>query len=287
MLIKNAIYPSDLTGTHWQFIRPFLPKAKPGGRPRTTNLRKVVSAIFFVSRTGSAWRYLPKDFPPWPTVYAYFSHWLKCGVWQKLHDALVKSWRRHEGKKATPSFGIVDSQAIKALRGEERGYDGFKKIRGRKRQILVDTLGLLHAVKIHAANRSDTQAGCQIFTACSKELLKRLEGIFVDLGYRGTFVTETEKLLGFRPTTSNPDPNLGQGIPKTTREWKKSQRLRDGIGRRWIVERTFAWFGYFRRLTRDYETNVKSSEAMIYVAMVRLVLHRLVNAAQLKAQATL
>ena len=280
MLVKTQRhYPSDLTDAQWKSIRHLLPPAKSRGRPRSTNLRRLIDAIFFVSRTGVAWRYLPSDFPPWQTVYSYFRRWVRQGIWHHLYDVIVHRVRRAAGRQSNPTLVIVDSQAVKAARGEQRGYDGFKRIRGRKRQILVDTLGFLHAMKVHAANVSDTEAACALYDCCHRTLLRHLEAVYADLGYRGTFARETLRRLGFPPTIHNPDPEaFTERLFKTEVERRKRQRTR-GRGspakKRWIVERTFAWLSNFRRLARDYERHIEMSEGMIYIAMTQIGLRRL------------
>ena len=195
-------YPSDLTDAQWEHIRHVLPKAKHGGRPRTTNIRRVVNAIFFLNRTGCAWRYLPTTFPPWKTVHHYFCTWQKLGIWKKLNDRLVRRVRAKFQKTPFPTCTIVDSQSVRASHGSDRGYDGFKRLRGRKRQILVDTLGLLHSVRVHAADRADTQEAHNLYDTCPKRKLRSLRIIYADLGYRGRFVEETNRILGVQANTS-------------------------------------------------------------------------------------
>lgn len=276
MRTKSKFYPSDLTDAQWNSIRPLLPKANCRGRPRQTKLRLVVSAVFFVNRTGAAWRYLPSEFPPWQTVYSYFQRWQKRGIWRQLHDILVRRVRKRSGRAAWPTCAIVDSQAVKAAMGEERGYDGFKKVRGRKRQILVDTLGQIHAIRVHKANLPDCLAGRILYEHCRRPLLRRLKAILADMAYRGTFVEETEKIFGFPPSIHVADPSVALGSRrKTTKEKRAHKRLHDDVNKRWIVERTFAWLNFYRRLSRDYERKVEASEAMVYIAMTQIALHRL------------
>ncbi len=247
-------YPSDLTEHQWECIKGLIPDARSGGRPRTTCVRNILNAVFYVNRTGCPWRHLPRDFPPWKTVYDYFNKWQQMYLWKKINDILVKQVRLACDKKEFPSCLIIDSQTAKAHYGGHRGYDGYKKMRGRKRQILVDTLGLIHGVHIHAADLSDTKEGRRVITEFEPK--RKVELLLADKGYRGTFADMV--FLKFGLWTSI----IGS---------KESGNLKP---KRWIVERTFAWFNFFRRLSRDYERNAKNSEAMIYVSMIQLMLRR-------------
>lgn len=268
-------YPSDLTDAQWNLIRHLFPKAKPGGRPRTTNIREVINAVFFINRTGCAWRYLPGDFPPWKTVHRYFISFRALGIWKRVHDLLVKRLRGLSKKSKIPSCAIIDSQAVKASYGEQRGYDGFKGIRGRKRHVMVDTLGMIHSLRIHAANLADCQQGHTLYERCSKKALSNLRVVYADRGYLGTFVEQTKYILGFAPTLPPPNPNSGQGKPKKCKDKLANRKLRGLAKNRWIVERTFAWLNNYRRLARDYERNVQNSVAMVHLAMTQLILRRI------------
>lgn len=270
-------YPSDLTDAQWRLIRHLFPNAKPGGRPRTTNIRSVVNAIFYLNRTGCAWRYLPKSFPPWKTVHHYFSQWCVTHIWKLVHDLLVKRSRILDGKNPFPSYGIIDSQSVRAQYGEDRGYDGFKKVRGRKRHIMVDTLGNIHSLRVHAANLADSKQGHTLYDLCPKKKLYGIKMIFADLGYRGEFVEKTKTLLGFNPQMPKPKKNSGQGKPKTAAEKLKNRRLVKDKTKRWVVERTFAWFNHYRRLARDYEKNTSNSVAMIHLAMSQRLVKRIAS----------
>jgi transposase len=170
---------------------------------------------------------------------------------------------------------ILDSQSVRAASGEDRGFDGYKQVRGRKRQILVDTQGLLHGVHIHAASISDTKAGAKIFEACSQPLLKNLKVVNADMGYRGTFAEQCKLRLNFYPWIAVRE-NTGQGKKKKAEEKKNKNKFRPRFTppKRWIVERTFAWFNGYRRLARDYEKTTRSSAAMIYLGMTQLMLRR-------------
>lgn len=277
MLQIGRQYPSDLSDQQWELIKDLIPRARTGGRPRTTDLRNVVNAVFFLNRSGCAWRYLPKTFPPWKTVYDYFYRWKIHGVWKEIHQTLVARVRVQAGRDEIPSCAIVDSQSVKSSQGEHRAYDGFKRIKGRKRHILVDTLGLIRALRVHAANRHDQKEAHYLLPQLPDSWKGRLESILADQNYRGSFEEYVRMQFGFYPDIKI-RPNSGQGRKKTTAEkleWKKT-RPSLLFPKRWIVERTFAWLGNYRRLSRDYEVKVSSSESMIYIAMSQLMIQRLV-----------
>lgn len=272
---RQRCYPSDLTDAQWDTIKKCIPRARPGGRPRKTNIRVIVCAILYLVNTGCPWRYLPKEYPPWKTVYHYYRVWMQGGVWRKIHDFLIKLLREAEGRDAMPSYLIIDSQTIKAQSGEALAYDGFKKVRGRKRQILVDTMGLVHGVHIHAADLSDTFEGRSLFKKIPLRLRKRIQVMNADMGYRGTFEKYFYQQFKFLPLIKRRE-NTGQGRKKGAIEKKHWLRNREKIKtpKRWIVERTFAWFNGYRRLSKDYEKTLASSETMIYLGMVQLMLRR-------------
>jgi putative transposase len=272
----KAEYPSDLGDLEWQLIKDVLPPARAFGRPRITNLREVVNAVFYVNRTGCAWRYLPRSFPPWKTVYDYFRQWRMSGLWKQMHDALVALVREKEGRSVNPSLLMLDSQSAKAQYGDARGYDGFKKVRGRKRQIVVDALGLIHGLKVHAANASDRTEGPSAVERCGR--IERITGFIVDSGYAGyKFESQVYRRIKVWPTiTSSKAKQTCIYDPKNqTCEYKKVLVASNLKPKRWIVERTFAWFNHYRRLSRDYERNSQVSETMIYLAMAQLMLRRL------------
>ena len=269
---RRRLYPSDLTEAQWNGIKQFVPDARRGGRPRITDVRMVINAILYLVNTGCAWRYLPHEFPPWKTIYHYYRSWIFNGIWRQIHEALKRLVRLSQGKNQNPSYLVIDSQTVRAQRGDELAYDGFKKIRGRKRQIVVDTLGLIHGVHIHAADLSDTKEGVKILDKLSTPI----QVLSADMGYRGTFEDHFYARFGFMPLIKRRE-NTGQGKRKSAIEKKFWLRNREKIEqpKRWIVERTFAWFNGYRRLSRDYESALNSSEAIIIIAMTQLMLRRL------------
>lgn len=266
-------YPSDLTNQQWNIIKKMIPLPRSGGRPRTTSMRDIINAIFYLTRTGCAWRYLPSEFPPWRTVYDYFRLLTREGVWRKIEAHLHALERKRMGlNQKCPSYVIIDSQSIKAQYGECRGYDGFKKVRGRKRHIVVDSLGIPIAVKVSSANSSDADEGFIVLER-AKEVIKckLLEEILVDGGYKKTsFFENTINTFNIIPSikSSTTIPIVGKRAGRKL----MSSSLKP---RRWIVERSFAWFINFRRLNRDYERKIIYSEAMIYIVATTLLLRRL------------
>lgn len=256
-------YPSDLTDPQWKFIKTELPLARSGGRPRTTNIRAVVNAILYLHHAGCPWRYLPPNFPPWKTIYDYFRKWAQLGVWQKLVHGLHMYARLKVGRSSCPHLGIVDSSSVKAYRGEEIGVDGFKKIKGRKRHILVDVLGIILDCKVSSANTPDADGGIKILERLNKNFKESLETILGDSQYSARFWGEAIGIYKIKVET-----------PEKT----KPGHLRANSNlypKRWIVERTFAWLSNYRRLVRDYERKVIHSESMLYIAMLPILLGRL------------
>lgn len=262
--MSDQLYPSDLTDREWEYIKGLIPRAKVGGRKRQTDMRLTLNAIFYVTRTGCAWRYLPREYPPWQTVYGYFRAWRLAGVWERLHDHLRARVREQTGRARQPTAAILDSQSVKTTRqgGLERGFDAGKLTNGRKRHILVDTLGLLLLVVVHSAATQDRD-GARIVLAPLAHRFGRLRKIWADGIYNGG-IAEWVSHLRTRA--------------RLTLEIVKRSDKQSGfkiLPRRWVVERTFAWLSFNRRLSKDYEFLTKTSETFIRVAMIKLMLARL------------
>ena len=254
-------YPSDVTDKQWALIGPLIP-VYPGGRPRKTNLRDVVDAIFYVLRTGCQWRFLPKDFPPKSTVWRYFDEWRRNGTLECIHDSLRRKVRAAEKPHSPRTTASVDSQSADTTGGgEQRGRDNAKNVDGRKRHIVVDSLGLLLAVLVTAASVDDAKAAAELFARLEGQPVSKVRRVFADSKYHNYALYEWVE--------GNADWELViVRRPDGQKGWVK-------LPLRWTVERTFAWLGKCRRLSKDRERSVRSAEAFIKLAMIHLMLNRL------------
>jgi putative transposase len=261
-------YPTDLQYSEWLLLEQFFPPAIRG-RPRKWEMWLILNAILYVVRTGCQWRMLPTNFPPWQTVYGYLWRWTRSGLWAEINATLVTCVRVQAGRKPQPSAAVIDSQSVKTSEGgEARGVDVFKQTRGRKRHIVVDTLGLLLLVVVHSASVQDAAGGKVVLQTLFDHIKHnvhnrwcRLKLIWADGGYEN-LVAYVRQHFGWRlEIVRRPVGSKGFIV----------------LPRRWVVERTFGWLGRYRRLARDYEHTVASSEAMTYLASIRRMLKLATN----------
>jgi putative transposase len=263
MTPERKRYPSDLADEEWLLIAPLVAQAAGPGRPRTVDIREVVNAILYLNKSGCQWEMLPHDFPDYRHVNYYYLEWTRNGIWDQVMDMLRGLVRTVAGKQEEPTAAIIDSQSVKTTSsGEARGYDVGKQVKGRKRHVAVDTLGCLLLVLVTRASLQDRDGGLDLCTDMQL-LFGTIAKVWADGAYAGDLVEYVRRFCRF-----------ALEIVKRPKE----QRGFQVQPKRWIVERTLGWLTPFRRLSKDYETTTESSESMIKIAHIRVLLRRLVPA---------
>jgi putative transposase len=253
-------YPTDLTDEQWELLEPFVRASECGPQEQLHPRREVVNAIPYITHTGAQWRYMPHDLPDWQLVYHYFDLWKKNGTLKRIHDTLRKKARKKAGDEQEPTASILDSQSVKTTEeAETKGYDAGKKVKGRKRHLLVDTLGLVLLVWMSTANVQDRDAAQAVLPLAAHDY-PTLQKMWADGAYQGQQVENVARESGIAiEVVKRSDKDKGFVVQ----------------ARRWIVERTFGWLNRERRLSKDYERKEESSEAFIHLGMMRLMLRRL------------
>jgi putative transposase len=277
--MNTCSYPSDLTDEGWRILAPLITPGKQAGHPQVLELRRIADAVFYLLRTGCQWRALPHDLPPWPAVFYHYAKWRRRGTWERVNAALRERHRVAAGRGAQPTAAIIDSQSARTTEaGGPRGYAGGKKVAGRKRRILVDTEGALLKARVHPADIHD-RSGAELLLDGLGAEFPRIALIWADTAYQGlkAWLAET---LGWRLTTSKHwwtglrgmwlAP--GQAPPEIPRGFHV-------LKRRWVVERTLAWIGRNRRMSRDFERLIETGEMLLYASMARVMLRRLARQA--------